>query len=65
MTTGIQVQRCELFGKVRVTSKVRETPPGRSFGNVADFVHPLRHFLLSCRLEQVVATVLSVQLERK
>ena len=32
---------------------------------MANFVHPLHHILLSHSLKEVVATVLSVQLERK
>ena len=65
MTTGIQVQRCELFSEVRVAPQIRETPLSRGFGNMADLVHTLRHILLRRRLEQVVTTVFSVQLERK
>ena len=65
VTTGIQVQRCELFSEVRVAPQIRETPLSRGFGNMANLVHPLRHILLRRRLEQVVTTVFGVQLERK
>ena len=65
VTTGIQIQRGELFSEVRVASQIRETSLSRGFGNMANLVHPLRHILLRRRLEQVVTTVFGVQLERK
>lgn len=65
MTTGIQIQCRELFSKVSVASQIRQTPLSRGFGDMANLVHPFRHILPSHRLEQIVTTILRVQLERE
>lgn len=65
MAACVQVQRRELFSKVRVASQIRQAPLRRSLGNVTDLVHPFCHILPSHRLEQVMTAILGVQLERE